>query len=191
MTSKHMTKKKVQLLSALILFLVVGGAAEEARAIGIAVTPSKVHVEVVQGEEKSARLHVRNPSGAVVLVDIYPDELEREIKVTPSSFVLEAGKTREVLLQVRPREEGIQKTTLSVVSSPLSDFEFSAGAGIKVPLTIETGEGKKLLASLVDLGAGRVALASIITITFLLGLILLGINLKTLRQRVPHIGQES
>ena len=106
------------------------------KAAGISVSPRELELSANVGETVSGKLTVKNPSNEVSLFEVYPDELEKIIKASPSSFILEAGESREVVIQITPYESGVFKTNISVVGTPVSKAAFNAGSGVKIPLGI-------------------------------------------------------
>ena len=52
-----------------------------------------------------ARMRVANPSKDVALFDVYPDDLENIVSVSPSSFTLESNAEKEVLVKVKSSDE--------------------------------------------------------------------------------------
>ncbi len=68
--------------------------------------------------------------------------MEAIIKIAPASFILESNQEKEVDVRATPREEGILKTNISVVATPVANSSFNTGSGVKIPLEISTGKGK-------------------------------------------------
>lgn len=108
-------------------------------AAGIQVSPSKLQIQ----ETKSAQLVVANPTGNVLLFEIYPDEFKENIKINPESFTLEAGARKTITVENIKKTTGTLVTNISVVSRALADSELQANTGVKIPLIIEQGKSLK------------------------------------------------
>jgi len=107
-----------------------------AGAVGVAVRPAELEVQASVGKEALVRINVSNPSSDVAIFEVYPDEFEQLIKITPSSFTLESGSEQYVSVKITPATEGRMQTNLSVVGRPLSTGAFGAGSGVKLPLVV-------------------------------------------------------
>lgn len=136
-----------KLIATLALFVISVFAITPVYAVGVSVTPAQVNIQAHVGEESVARIKVANPSKDVVLFEVYPDDLENLVSAAPSSFTLESGEEKEVLVKVRAEEEGQFLTTLSVVGRLMADSKFQAGSGVKIPVTITVDAGVSGLAS--------------------------------------------
>lgn len=123
-----------------------------AGAVGLEVAPPNLQAAISVGEDGNVSFSVKNPSGEVSIFRVYPDELEEAIKVTPESFVLESGESRNVDLKLSFAQMGRFKTTISVVARSLSSEAFSAGSGLKIPLVIEVNDkvNSSLVASIAN-----------------------------------------
>lgn len=117
---------------AVLTLLLINGVG----AVGLEISPPDLHASVFSGEERNIRLAVKNPSGEVSIFRVYPDEFEDFIKIYPLSFVLESGESKNVDLKIIFTKAGQFKTTVSVVARPLSSETFSAGSGLKIPVTV-------------------------------------------------------
>lgn len=122
----------------LVLYTIVS-----AEAVSLSVSPKELKISVDVHETVTQKLKIKNPSGEVSIFEVYPDDLDAIIKVSPSSFILESEEEREVAVQVTPKMEGVFKTDISVVASPVASFSFNVGGGVRIPLEIKAG-GKKL-----------------------------------------------
>jgi hypothetical protein len=111
-------------------------------ASGAQVKPSKINFDVA-GDTFETFLTVFNPSSEVQLFEVYPDDFENSIMINPKSFTLEAGENKKVKITAT-LDENIQdsqiSTNISVISKPLSESDFSVGAGIKIPINISFKE---------------------------------------------------
>lgn len=166
-----MTKKLGVLSAILLMFVGTWWNAQTAKAVGIGAVPAELHINTRVGKDARERIIVQNPSSAVSLFDVYPDEFTDVIRVIPSSFVLEGGKEREVTVRVSPKKTGIIQTALSVVGKPLSENEFGASAGVKVPIVITSSKalpfGANLLEAVKD---NKAVMAGIMFVLLALGI---------------------
>jgi hypothetical protein len=136
--------KKIIIIS--ISFLISLISYSNALASGAQVSPSKINLEITNNTSETS-LTVFNPSSGVQLFEVYPDDFENNISVNPKSFTLEAGENKKVKINVSA-SKNIQNsqisTNISIISKPLSDSDFSVGAGIKVPITAIFTETKQI-----------------------------------------------
>lgn len=176
--------KRLKVLSAILLILIgIWWDTRTAETVGIGAAPAELELSLEAGKSKVERLVIQNPSSAVSLFDIYPDEFPDIIRVIPSSFVLESGKEREVTVRVNPKKAGIIQTALSIVSKPLSENEFGANAGVKVPIVVTSRKAPPLGAALVDaVKDSKAAMAGTMIILLALGFLLLIKSIKLLKQ---------
>ena len=126
--------KKLLLYTILIIpaiYLVVS-----TQAVSLSVSPKEINASVLVGQTTSYRMQVKNPSGEVSVFEVYPDDLQAIIKIYPSSFILESEETKDVIVQVTVREEGVLKTNISVVATPVASSSFNAVSGVKIPIEI-------------------------------------------------------
>ena len=150
-------------------------------AIGIGANPSFLDLELKLGQSKEAKILVYNISQEAGIFQVFPDELNDWIKITPDNFRLEAGENKEVRIKILAKEEGRKTTNLSVSAAPLDRSSFSVNAGLKIPLTLNV-EGEKgfFLASAIEAFSRGAFLAVIITfIIYLAGFFLV----KYIRKR--------
>lgn len=167
----------------IIDMLLIGGIWTSVQAVGIGAAPAELELNLEVGKSKTERLVIQNPSSAVSLFDVYPDEFQDIIRVIPSSFVLEGGKEREVTVSVNPKKAGIIQTALSIVSRPLSENEFGANAGVKVSIVITSRKAPPLGAMLIETVRGDRRIAGGITLALLaLGIFLLIRSIKTFKK---------
>ncbi len=134
------------LISVLVMAVFTSGAA---RAIGLSVTPPELVVGARRGEEIVERIVVSNPSNEVALFEVYPDEFELLVKVMPASFVLESGEEKNVFVRIEPRQAGQFVTAVSIVAYPLSQGNFNAASGVKVPVRITVSDSAVALPGLI------------------------------------------
>ena len=104
---------------------------------GIEVAPSKLNLNILE-KDTSAILTISNPTADVQLFEVFPDDFESNIIIDPSSFLLESGAQKKVIVswKIQDNEEKILKTNISVVAKPLADSKFQFNSGVKIPITI-------------------------------------------------------
>src|SRR3989338_582919 len=85
-------------LTAIIFLTIIAFIPLIGYAVGVSVSPATLRMETRVGKEAIARFTVWNPSKEVGLFSAYPEEFEEFITLIPSSFVLESGEKREVLV---------------------------------------------------------------------------------------------
>lgn len=105
-------------------------------AVGVAVEPASINVEMLKGADKKISLKVKNPSNEVAIFRVALDEFSEQASIAPTSLTLESQEEREITINFAPESEGQLSTNISVTAQPLSNQTFQAGAGVKVPLTI-------------------------------------------------------
>ena len=130
------SKKNILILAAIFLF-----TASSVIAVSIKVSPSEVKIETNASLTKK-EIIIENPGNSVALFEVYLDNFFDWVKIKPESFILEGGKSQKVILEIKNKETGIFSTTISVVAKPLSEREFKANAGVKIPLEIRISEEK-------------------------------------------------
>ncbi len=151
------TKHRIQIIAPILLF----GMWSAAHAAGVSVSPAKVEIKGEVGKAGGEIIRVKNPSTDVSLFNIYPDEMEEVVRAIPSSFVLEGGAEREVMIEARPRRDGVAVSTLSVRAEALSKEVLGGAAGVKIPIHLEIQKPSPYLASIaliLQKGGGWVAL---------------------------------
>lgn len=152
------------------------------QAVGVSVTPKELKVSGNMGETVNAKLTVKNPSTEVSLFEIYPDELEKMIKPSPSSFILESGESREVTIQVTPNESGIFRTNISVLATPVAKASFNAGSGIKIPIEITTEiNNSSFMALISDLISPRILGIMLLTLVLVLGFFVIKYGIRQIK----------
>lgn len=133
--------KKILPILIIISFL----ATNSVQAVAVKVNPSEIKIEANAGVLTEKEIIIENPGENVALFEVYPDNFSDWIKVRPESFILESGKSQKVILEIKNKEIGVFSTMISVVAKPLSEREFKANAGVKIPLEIRTSEKKSEL----------------------------------------------
>ncbi len=126
----------------IILILTSIFLAATANASALKITPSEVKLDAVFGKTEQKTITIENPGSDVALFEVYLDNFSDWVKIKPESFILEAGKSQKVILEIKKKEIGVFSTTISVVAKPLSEREFKANAGVKIPLEIRISEKK-------------------------------------------------
>jgi hypothetical protein len=119
-------------------------------AVGVSVTPPSLELLRGINGEISGEIAVSNPSEEVAVFNVYPDEFEGMVKVSPVSFILEGGRQKIVKVNVNPKNEGMFETTLSVVSEPLLKSSFNAVSGVKIPISFTAGKHSSRLALIAE-----------------------------------------
>lgn len=113
-------------------------------AAGIQVSPSRLEIAVPPGKTIQKDLVVANPTADVQLFSVYADDFDQYIKPQPASFTLEAGGRKNVSLTLQSPDSGTISTTISVVGRPMVDARLQANTGVKIPITITTGQQRGL-----------------------------------------------
>jgi hypothetical protein len=131
MDIKH--RKKVATLTALFLVFI---PLSFCLAVSLKVSPSEIEIKAQEGKKAEAEIIIENPGENVALFEVYPDDFSDLIKASPSSFTLEAGEKRGVILISQNKESGVFSTYLSVKASPLAGGKLSASSGVKIPLRV-------------------------------------------------------
>lgn len=126
----------------IILTLIELSFAVNVGAVSLKVAPSSIRVEAISGKTGQSSITIENPGSAVALFEVYTDDFSDWVVINPSSFTLNPGEKKEVSIYTASKEEGVYGTLLSVVSKPLSDREFKANAGVKVPIEIKVSRNK-------------------------------------------------
>ncbi|MEK7496887.1 MAG: hypothetical protein AAB657_03210 [Patescibacteria group bacterium] len=130
-------------------------------AAGIEVTPSKLKVEL-GASGGQYQFQIKNPSRQVQVFEVYPDDFTDIISVSPESFTLEAGASRSIVLDIKPKGEArALQTNLSVVAKNLVGQNFPAQAGLKIPLNISFAGAPEIISTIdlntaIYLGVGLV-----------------------------------
>jgi len=127
-----------------IIIVLLFAAAAPAEASGVKVNPPKLDITTRLNESAVREITVANPTSDVQLFKVYPDDFADFIRVTPSSFTLEAGAEKNVTIEIETRSDqnssATLSTNLSVVAKPLAETQFAMNAGLKIPLSITVSE---------------------------------------------------
>ena len=132
---------KKNILKTMTVAYLVFGSVLTVYGAGLSVTPGKISETIRADEEFKASITVSNPTQDVSLIEVYPDDLIRFIRVEPRSFTLEPAEEREVGIVFDFEDEGVYSTMISIVARPLGARTFKAGSGIKIPANISVEEG--------------------------------------------------
>lgn len=179
---KNQTHWLAKFLSASVALLLPLAAS----AVGLAVRPPELNLVADMGGQTTVALTVENPSREVALIEIYTDELEKIVKVSPASFLLESGDKQRVEISVKPAEAGMFRTNISVVANPLSEIGFRASGGVKIPLVIQASSENPnipLLAAAWLFGSRTSVFNRLFFLYAAAGLTFLGIRYWQLRQK--------
>lgn len=125
----------------LILIIISFLTANSVEAVSIKVSPSEIKIETSANLTKK-EIIIENPGNSVALFEVYLDNFSDWIKIKPESFILEAKKSQKAILEIESKETGVFFTTISVVAKPLSEREFKANAGVKIPIEVRVSEKK-------------------------------------------------
>lgn len=118
------------------LFVVVANA----EAVGLSVSPPELKASGSFFKPASAKFTVKNSSDDVALFEVYPDDFENAIKISPESFILESGEKKEVEAKADFNKLGKYRTDISVVAKPIADSSFKTAGGLKIPFSVEVSE---------------------------------------------------
>ncbi len=118
-----------------IFFLLAGNSAY---AVGIGVKPKSLDLNVSLGKEVKTELLIINVSEEPAIYQLYPDSFKKEIKIIPSDFTLEPSANQLVQVSVKMKRPGLFRSNISAVARPLGSGGFSAGSGVKIPITINS-----------------------------------------------------
>lgn len=135
-----------------------------ASATGLAVSPSSLYIKTGLGEARAAYFTVSNPDNQVQAFEIYADDFQNFIRINPPVFTLGPGGVKKVLVEITEQNQhqiGNQRTTISVVSHPLTEKGTQIATGAKIFLNITDADAKTKLPPQ-NLAIGLVALGSLI-----------------------------
>ncbi|MFA5021691.1 MAG: hypothetical protein WC508_01230 [Patescibacteria group bacterium] len=110
--------------------------ANQAQAIGVGVKPKEINILAITGREVISEFLVVNISQEPARYEIYPDGLQRELKLEPTDFRLEPDGSQIVKVKVNLKNPGRFNTNISVVAHPLANAGLAAASGVKIPITI-------------------------------------------------------
>lgn len=105
-------------------------------AAGLSVSPGALEFKIVAGEKASQTLVVANPTADVLVFEVYPDEYEELINITPQSFTLESGARKEVLVTADAHSPSFKKRKV-LTGEPVEPQNF------KDSLTLPQAQGSK------------------------------------------------
>ena len=157
--------------SAAIILVSLFLIAANAEAVGLSVSPPELKASGTFFSPAPAKFTVRNSSDEVAIFEVYPDDFEDSIKISPKSFILEAGGKREVEASADFKKLGKYKTDISIVAKPVANSAFKAAGGLKIPLIVEINEGKISQLGLIFASFDRNAL---VVAVLLLSFVILG-----------------
>ena len=127
-----------------IIILISAGVflAATANASALKVAPSSLDFDYASGKTEQKILTAENPGKDAALFEVYPDDFSEQININPSSFVLNPGEKKGVVVLSSFEKQGVYATAISVVSKPLSDRTFKTNAGVKIPVEVRVGQKK-------------------------------------------------
>lgn len=137
MVSLRMKIVVVALMSLAVLFLRAG----DVSAIGLSILPLEVSIDGSAGKPTVATLKITNTSSDSALFEVYPDDLRSMIAISPASFTLQGGGSRDISITMNA-SAGRFETMISVISNPLSSDGLKTGVGIKIPLRASFADGE-------------------------------------------------
>ncbi len=108
-------------------------------ASGLSVSPSALNFDLNAGQSVTKTLIIANPTGDVLVFEVYADEFKNMFSISPSSFTLESGARKEVKISIDSNninEYPLISTNLSVVGSALAEGKSNVAAGAKIPVSI-------------------------------------------------------
>lgn len=145
-------------------------------AAAISVSPTKLEVQTEVKKEVKRTLTIKNISSTPQVYNLYSDELEEIISITPIIFRLDPEEQTTVTLTIKPLYSGILATNISVIAEDIDRRRFNAAAGVKVPLQIIALPGPKI-------NYTKWFIRGIISLLIVLALILIIISLSKRRKR--------
>lgn len=151
----------------------------QAGALGLQVKPAQLDLSLKAHQEASERLTIFNPSTEVSIFEVFLESFEAQIKTSPSSFILEAGESREVSILLDFSDTGFFETNVAVVSRALSKNSLNAAGGLKIPLKVQVAEGQSGLANVLSL-LGSPKILILLLILFILGAVVFFFRAKIL-----------
>ncbi len=135
-----------------------------ASATGLAVSPSSLYIKTDSGGTGAAYFTVSNPDNQVQAFEIFADDFQNLIRISPPVFTLSPGGAKKVSVEMtaqNQRQTGNQRITISVVSHPLTEKGTQIAAGAKISLNIMDTDAKTKIPT-ENLAIGLVALGSLI-----------------------------
>lgn len=127
----------------LILIIISFLAANSVQAVAVKVRPSEIKIETNNQVLTEEEITIENPGDNVALFEVYLDNFSDWIRIKPESFILESGESQKVILAIKNEETGVFSTMISVVAKPLSEKEFKANSGVKIPLEVRVVQKEK------------------------------------------------
>jgi len=106
-------------------------------AVGVGIKPKEINVDVSIGEGSAVEILVTNSGEEPAVYQVYPDNYERKITISPADFRLDARASQIVKIVIKSWMPGEFNTNLSVVGRPVDNQELTVGSGVKVPINIK------------------------------------------------------
>ena len=125
-----------RLLIGLGLIILSLFSVQAVEAVGLGVKPTQLNLNVAVGQKIQTEILVFNVSSEPAMFQVYPDALNKEIKISPTDFQLEANGSQIVKINLALNKAGRFAANLSVVARPLGSQGLPAASGVKVPITI-------------------------------------------------------
>lgn len=123
---------------------------------GIQVSPNQLTLDSKIGYQD--KLTVLNPTADVQIFEVYSDNFQDAFNISPKSFTLESGSSRQVLISAQKKSNfqgSTLSTNISVVGKPLAlGTEIEIASGVKIPVTVnfETHNNNPNIKTLLGLG---------------------------------------
>jgi len=151
--------RRYALLSILLVFLLfLMSSTISANAQGIAVSPSKLSLEIYRGETAQTQFTVINPTDEKIEINIKTEELSDWFEFTPPRNTIEPHDMRTITLRAKPPSDvsnGEYNTFVSVKvinQDPSKGIKFELGSSIKTKIQIT---GKQVVAASANIGEIR------------------------------------
>lgn len=134
------------------------------KAAGLKVWPSEMAISATSGSPAQTYLFVENPNDKPVFFEVYPDNLQNYLEISPAGFVLNPKENKKIAVLANFPKPGLFRTNVSVLAKPTADDLFKANSGVKIPLEITIASGDKtgfLAASLREFFDEKIAISDL------------------------------
>ncbi|MBI5530940.1 MAG: hypothetical protein HY918_05615 [Candidatus Doudnabacteria bacterium] len=112
-------------------------------AAGIQVYPSRMDFELKPGQQDAKFLTISNPTSDIQLFEVRAEGFSQLIRIEPASFTLESGEKKNVQISVKsPLSGQTIAAELTLTGKPLTENSLSIGAGVKIPVIINSQESE-------------------------------------------------
>lgn len=112
-----------------------------AYAVGISVSPPSLELRGTPNKKITGTFTVTNPSRETVVYEITNDGL-LTLAITPTTFLLEPATSAKVTVEYDSPAQRLtnSRTNLSILGRPLTVQPTQAASGVKLPVSISTGQ---------------------------------------------------